>query len=217
MRPGSGAWLAMAALVTVAAGPDLSAHRRDEQLQAARIAIGPDHVAVDLDVTPGADLAEAVVASIDRDRSGTLSPAEQDGYARAVAGALWLANDGRAHTLRVVSATFPGLDAIRRGEGTIALRLQAAFPHPIEGRHELIFGNGYEPARSVYLANALVPRSTRVAIDGQRRSGNQHELTIDYTVAGHPASRTARILVTMAAGALLLVPLARRVRRGGVA
>jgi hypothetical protein len=216
MRCGRRAALATVAVVTVAAA-GLSAHRRDEQLQAARIAIEPDRVAIDLDLTPGIDLAEAAIAAIDRDRDGTLSPGEEDGYAKTVAGALWLANDREAHTLKVVSASFPALDAIRRGEGTIAVRLQAAFGKPIEGRHELIFGNGHEPARSVYLANALVPRSPRVTIAGQRRSATQHELTIDYTVAGEPTSRTGTILGMLAAAILVLVPLARRVRRGGAA
>jgi hypothetical protein len=213
MRPSRSVGLAVTAALAVATADDLSAHRRDEQLQAARIAVEPGQVTVDLDITPGAELAEAVIAAIDRDRSRTLSPAEQDAYARAVAGALWLANDREAHALRVLSATFPDLDALHRGEGTIALRLRAAIPEPLEGRHELIFGNGHEPARSVYLANALVPRSARLAIAGQRRSATQHELTIDYTVAADTSGRTTRVLVTLAAGALLLLPLARRLLR----
>jgi hypothetical protein len=206
MRPGKSVWLAMAVVAVAAA--DLTAHRRDEQLQAARIAIEPDHVAVDLDITPGADLAEAAIAGLDRDRSGALSPVEEEAYARAVAGALWLANDGEAHALRVVSATFPALDAIRRGEGTIALKLRAALRRPIEGRHELIFGNGHEPARSVYLANALVPRDARVTIGTQRRSATQHELTIGYTVAVARPGRKAGVMLLLTTSVLaLFVPL----------
>jgi hypothetical protein len=207
-------WLALTAALAVAAAADLSAHRRDEQLQAARIAIEPDRVVVDLDVTPGADLAAAAIAGIDRDGSGTLSPAEQDAYAYAVAGALWLANDRKAHALRVIAATFPDLDAVRRGEGTIALRLEATFSRPAEGRHQLIFGNGHEPARSVFLANALVPRNARVAIAGQQRSATQHELTIDYDVAPPGGPLPIDPSLVLLACAVAVVPVAMRVRRG---
>jgi hypothetical protein len=35
-----------------------SAHRRDEYLQAARIAVGPDRVRIELDLTPGMAVAD---------------------------------------------------------------------------------------------------------------------------------------------------------------
>lgn len=211
--------LAFAAVAAVAAAADLSAHRRDEQLQAARIAIDPDRVAVDLDITPGIDVAAAAIAAIDRDRDGVLSAPERDAYAGTVAAALWLANDHEAHALHVVSATFPDLAAIRRGEGTIALRLRAALGPHNEGRHELTFGNRHDAATSVYLANALVPRDGRVTIAGQRRTASQHELTIQYTVAPAAAPWAAGpSLAALASAAVMLVvwPLALRRRRGGV-
>ena len=204
--------------VAFAVGASLSAHRRDEHLQAARIAIEPEHVDVDLDITPGADLAEAAILAIDGDRDGTLSPAEQDAYAQSVAGALWLATNGEAHTLRLVSATFPDPAAMRRGEGTIALRLRAALGGDVLGGDgELIFGNGHQPAHSVYLANALVPRSPRVTVRGQRRSPTQHELTIAYTLAPEDAPYPAARIVWTLAAVLVVLPIVRHVlaqRRG---
>lgn len=187
-----------------------AAHRRDEHLQAARIGIEPDHVTVDLDVTPGADLAAAAIAAIDRDGDGTLSPAERDAYAGRVADALWLANDRDANTLRLISAVFPELAAMRRGEGTIALRWRADLPALEEGAHELIFGNGHAPTQSVYVANALVPRSARVSVMGQKRSPDQHELAIAYVLAPPGPSRLVRqAVVITAAAVLVLVPLGR--------
>jgi hypothetical protein len=47
-----------------AAGAGVSAHRLDECLQAARIAIEPDHVGLELDLTPGRAVADAIIADI---------------------------------------------------------------------------------------------------------------------------------------------------------
>jgi hypothetical protein len=197
MRPGSCVRLAVAAALAAGAASQASAHRRDEQLQAARIAIEPNRVTVDLDITPGAELAAGAIAAIDHDRDGALSPAEQDAYARGVAGALWLANDREAHELKVVSATFPDLPAMRRGEGTIAMRLQAALRPDNDGSHELMFRNGHDAAKSVYLANALVPHDARVTVGAQRRSATQHELTIAYTVAAARSGREAAVMLLL--------------------
>ena len=62
----------------------MSAHRRDEYLQAARLAIDPGGVQLELDLTPGIALAEAIIADIDRNRDGSLSDDEQRAYGRLV-------------------------------------------------------------------------------------------------------------------------------------
>ena len=72
----------------------MSAHRRDEYLQAARIAIDPGRVQIELDLTPGIALAEAIIADIDRNRDGSLSADEQRAYASLVLSALTLEVDG---------------------------------------------------------------------------------------------------------------------------
>ncbi len=200
--------------LALAAVTAISAHRRDEHLQAARIAIASDHVSVDLDITPGADLADAAIAAIDRDGDGALSAEERAAYATTVAAALWLANDREAHALQVVSASFPELAAIRRGEGTIALRLRATLRSGLaSGAHVLIFGNGHQPAQSVYLANALVPDDRHVTITGQRRSATQHELTIAYTLAPRAPPLLVASTVGVAAAVLLLLAIVRGRRR----
>ena len=205
----------VACVLVLAAGAAAPAHRRDEHLQAARIGITPDHVTVDLDITPGADLAAAAIAAIDRDADGSVSAEERDLYATSVAGALWLANDREAHALRIVSAAFPDVEAIRRGEGTIALRLRANLRSDLaSGEHQLIFGNGHQPAQSVYLANALVPEDSHVTIVSQRRSATQHELTIAYTLAAKAPPILLAGLLGAAVAVLALLVVARR-RMGG--
>jgi hypothetical protein len=164
----------------LAVGTTASAHRRDEHLMAARLAVEPGHVDLELDLTPGIAVAEATIADIDRDRDGVLSPAERRAYAARVLDAVVVELDGRPLHLQTVESTFPGLDEVRRGEGTIQLQSSARVPVPSTGRHRLAFRNMYAQDASIYLANALVPVSDRIVITAQRRDTTQRDLTIEY-------------------------------------
>src|SRR5580765_8182089 len=63
-----GTALAVALAAAVTLGTAASAHRRDEYLQAARLAVEPGRVDLELDLTPGIEVAEAIIADIDGDR-----------------------------------------------------------------------------------------------------------------------------------------------------
>jgi hypothetical protein len=165
----------------------MSAHRRDEYLQAARVDIASGIVHVDLDLTPGIALADAVIGEIDRNRDGSFSPDEQRDYGRVVLEALTLEIDGTRIRPGVLGSTFPGIEAMRRGEGSIRIRLAGSLPRLSPGAHQLLLRNLHSPERSVYLANALAPRGTDIEITAQRRDTNQTELTIDYLLRGEPA------------------------------
>ena len=84
----------LAAALAIAGGAELSAHRTDEYLQAARLAIDPWTVHIELDLTPGMALAESIIADIDRNRDGSLSAEEQRAYGSLVLSALTLEVDG---------------------------------------------------------------------------------------------------------------------------
>jgi hypothetical protein len=186
--------------LALAVGTSVSAHRRDEYLQAARIATEPDHVAIDLDLTPGAAGADALLATIDGNHDGSLSMIEQAAYARRVVGEVSLVLDGRPLPLQLASSAFPDLDAARRGEAAVRLRIRA-------GVADL------RPEHSAYLANALVPESKRVAVTAQRRSVDQHELTIDFELGGTPgATSGATLVLALVYTAALIIPLARWTR-----
>ena len=73
----------LAVTAVIAGAPSVSAHRRDEYLQAARLAIDPGGVQLELDLTPGIALAETIIADIDRNRDGALSADEQRAYGDA--------------------------------------------------------------------------------------------------------------------------------------
>ena len=176
------------ALTAVIAGTSASAHRRDEYLQAARLGVEPGQVELELDLTPGIAVADATIADLDRDRDGVLSEGEKRAYADRVLGAIVLELDGRALHLESIGITFPAVNDFRRGEGTIQLRSAVALPSQADGDHQLAFRNLHQREGSVFLANALVPKSDRVTIATQRRDPTQRDLTIDYVLRGGSAS-----------------------------
>src|SRR6185436_8782565 len=97
-----------------------------------------------------------------------------------VLGAIGVQIDGQALQTNPRASTFPVVEALRQGDGTIRLKVAAALPRLSEGHHQLFFRNTHRPEVSVYLANALVPESDRIAIMGQSRDRDQRDLTIDF-------------------------------------
>jgi hypothetical protein len=201
-----------AAAAVIAVTTAVSAHRQDEYLQAARLAIDPGGVEIELAMTPGIAVAESVIAEIDRDHDGSLSPGEREAYVALVLEAIDLEVDGRRVPLGVVGSRFPELDAMRHGEGTIVMRSAGAtLSQP--GAHHALFRNRHRPEISVYLANALIPTSERLSIDGQRRDPDQRELRVDYVVRAN-ASRASIVwlLIVLVAGAWTSYLLLQRPR-----
>jgi hypothetical protein len=196
-------------MALVLASTSVSAHRRDEYLQAARLAVEPDRVELQLDLTPGIDVAEAIIGDLDRDRDGVLSAHEQHAYVARVFDGLELRIDGRPVHADPM-ATFPDLDAFRRGEGTIRLRSSAIVRRVSAGAHSLMFRNRHRPDVSVYLANALVPDGDGIAITAQRRDPAQRDLTIDYIVRRDGAGVFAWLMGGIASALLLATLCVRR-------
>jgi len=170
----------------LAGGASTSAHRLDEYLQAARVTIEPNRVVIDLDLTPGVAVAGVVLADIDRDRDGSISSGEAQAYVARVLSDLTLAIDGAPLALSARASTFPAIQALRTGVGTIQLRLAAELPTLQPGTHRLALRNAHLPRVSVYLANVLVPASERVDVTNQRRDYNQRALDIDYVLREKP-------------------------------
>jgi hypothetical protein len=198
-------------LVLPAAG---RAHRLDEYLQASRIEIERGRVNVEIDLTPGVAVADDVLAWIDMDLTGAVSPAEADAYARRVLDAVTLDVDGRRQALVLVDRQVPSVISMRQGIGTIRVRATAATPIAAAGAHRLVYRNLHRPEVSVYLVNALLPDSRTLAITAQQRDVQQHELRLDYRIDGGwepPASQ--RSLFVALAGTGVLAALARHRRR----
>jgi hypothetical protein len=196
------------ALLLLGSSAHLSAHRRDEYLQAARLAVDPTAVQLELALTPGIAVADAVFNEADRNGDGVLAAAEQRASAAHVLAAINMSVDGVPVRMRPMGLNFPEREELTRGEGTIHLRYTAAMPRLIEGEHHLVFQNRYRGDIAVYLANALVPDSDRITVVAQRRDPAQRDLTIDFVVRGSPSSSrliwpTAAIAVVV--GLLMIV------------
>ncbi len=176
----------LAATIVVVAIAGTSAHRRDEYLQAARIALEPGRAQIELDLTAGIAVADIVLAEIDRDRTGTISAGEADAYAAVVHRAITLEVDGMAVPVELVASHFPSSDSVRRGEGTIRLTLTGAIPPLSAGPHHLLYRNMHRADIGAYLANALMPVNRSVAISAQRRDVAQRELIVDYLINADP-------------------------------
>jgi len=179
----------------------IGAHRLDEYLQAARIAIDRDRVVVELDLTPGVAVAPSVLAAVDRDRNGAITDAEGEDYARRVIDALVMHLDGRPVRPTLDEQTMPAWRDVAEGTGVIRLQASAPIPPVDSGRHALFFRNVHRSDIGVYLVNALVPADDRIEITRQRRDPVQHEVTIDFRVRG-PARQVGK--VWSALGALLV-------------
>jgi len=205
--------LAVVVALIVAAGAGVSGHRLDEYLQAARISLAPDRVQIELDLTPGIALAESIGREIDRDGSGAISPDEAAAYAEAVRHALRLAIDGTPIAPELVDSRFPMPEAMRAGEGMIRLHFAAPLPRLGAGAHELRYRNAHHPDIGVYLANALVPESSRVLITGQERDVDQRDLTIAYVLQPEPALGARLWLLGVVTSTLTLLFLVRRRHR----
>jgi hypothetical protein len=204
LRAARRASIVIAFLAAANTATELSAHRRDELLQAARIAFDGTRLEFQLDLTPGIEVADAVIDDVDLDRDGALSVDEQWSYCRRAAAATRLALDGRPPLqMQPRSCTFPALAEIRRGEGTIQLRATAAVAQLSVGDHHLLFRNTFEPVSSVYLANALVPASDGVAVTAQQRDGEQRSLAIDYRIRPAPAAGLPLLPLVALAGSAL--------------
>ena len=201
-RVSSGTAVRIALAMSVAAVSAGSAHQLDEYLQAAKLDIGLTRVELELELTPGVDVADAVIADIDRDGNGVASPDERSAYANRVLKAIELQLDGAPLGIQLTSSRFPALDTLRAGDGIIQLQSSAALARQDRGTHHLFFRNRHRPERAAYLANVLVPRDASIEVTAQRRNPTQSDLAIDYVVHSSRTSALAWLLSSLI-GALI--------------
>ena len=195
--------LASALVVSVWLGSasPADAHRLDEYLQATRLSIDVEQVRVEIDLTPGANVAAQIFAAIDADQDGQISRAEGDAYARDVLRAVALSVDDTPMAVALEDSQFPQFQDIILGEGMIRLRATALLPSFSAGRHRVSYTNHHSPVPSVYLVNAVEQANPRIQIGQPRRDMAQRSFTLDYTVAAD--ARLVRLGWLLAAVALV--------------
>jgi hypothetical protein len=191
--------------------PTLSAHRLDEYLHATRLAVATDRIDLEMDLTPGAALADAVFQSIDADHDGTISTAEARAYAADVLRYAVVRLDGEPLSPALVGCRSAQLAEMREGLGVLQITATAHVRRLTAGAHQLYFRNGHRPDRSVYLVNALVPSNPSISIVAQRRDFDQHEVSVDFRVDS--AWRSTVGIATVTAAISLPAALMWRRRR----
>lgn len=193
-----------------------AAHRLDEYLEAALVAIAADHVEVQLRLTPGVAVLPAVLALIDTDGDGLLSPAEQRAYTARVLSDLSLTLDGQPLSTRLTAARYPGQHALREGLGEIAIDLNATLPSLLLPRffspHRIAFENRHLRSLAAFQVNCLAPQDPAIKISAQRRDYAQTRYEVEYAQAlafpVGPSSAGGSSLWLVLLGCLLLGRLA---------
>jgi hypothetical protein len=185
------------------------AHRLDEYLQATLIGVTRDGTDIEIQLTPGVAMLPVLMAVIDGDGDGRISPEEERAYVGRVAREVELRVDGVAAPLSLVESTFPTIEAMREGLGTIRLKLRTA-----RSGHELRFENRHLPQVSVYLVNCLAAPSDGLVVRRQQRDSAQKAIELEYSFGGDVAPGiTMGSFWPAAIGMLLVVRMAVLVYR----
>jgi hypothetical protein len=166
------------ALLTLPAA--VFAHRLDEFLQATIVVVEPDHVRLQINLTPGVAVAGQVLALIDRNRDGMISTNEAGAYCELVKRELVVQLDHRDLKLILTSSYFPGAAELRTGWGFIQMEFSATPGKLSAGPHSLTIENRHLRSVSVYLVNAAQPASGSVQIIKQTRNENQSSGEIEF-------------------------------------
>jgi hypothetical protein len=181
VRATSGRLLMVIAAV-LALLPSLAAHRLDEYLQATVAMIEPDGIRLRINLTPGVDVANQVLAKIDLNRDAIISEKEAATYAESLRRDLVVRLDRSDAGLEVAALSFAEVDELRTGRGTIRIEFSVTSTPLVVGAHRLTVENRHLSRASVYLFNAALPKSGSVKIGRQKRSNDQHRGEIEFEV-----------------------------------
>lgn len=192
--------------------------------QSAYVTVGPEGVLVELDMSPGSQVARQVVALLDTDADGALSVSEERAYASAVLRDLSLEIDGRPEQLEISTLDFPPIEHLASGESKLSLSFVGPKEALSPGAHQLVFRNTHAPVTSAHQAHAIAADAS-IALGAPKRDASGDTLTATFTVTasptgtrttGHDASEERRPLwlgLLVGAPALLGVALQRRRKR----
>src|SRR4051812_38405467 len=118
----------LSAILLLSLGSPVFAHRLDEYLQATLISIDKDHVGLFMRLIPGVAVSSSVLATMHTQAGNVISDLEQRAYAEQVLRDVVLSIDNTRLTPRLVSVSFPTIEAIKEGTGEVQLELNADLP-----------------------------------------------------------------------------------------
>lgn len=170
-------------LVAWLAAASASAHRLDEYLQATMVVIEPSAVRLQLTLTPGVEVANDVLAQIDRNGDGVVSDKEAADYAEALRRNLVARLDDQNLELKLTHSKVPPPSELRSGTASIELDYTIPLQAMAAGGHKLSLENRHLNGVSVYLLNAALPKSAKIKIKRQLRSEYQRTGEIEFEVS----------------------------------
>ena len=191
---------------------DAHAHRLDEYLQAARLSLAHDRVALELDLTPGVAIAPDIISMIDRDADLAITPQEAQAYGQEVVSETVVTLNGGRVAMTLDRIEIPPADDLRTGLGTIAVRASGDLVRLAGGRHTLQYQNNHQPGRAVYLINALAPDNPSIRVVSQRRDSIQREGRIEYEIQSSSTAPWFWLVAAVACFHRQVASLYRRVR-----
>ena len=184
--------MGVSALLALSLVGGAAAHRLDEYLQATLIGVTQDGIDLEIQLTPGVQMLPVLMAVIDQDRDGRISPEEERAYVSRVAREVELRVDGAQAPLSLIESQFPAVEAMREGLGTIRMKLRTA-----RSGHDLRFENRHLPQVSVYLVNCLAAPADGLVVGRQTRDAAQRSIEFEYSfgAAAVPGPRAAWIAI----------------------
>jgi hypothetical protein len=155
-------------------------HQLDEYIQATLVAIEPGDIRLQIDLTPGVEIADQVLPLIDRDHNGVISTNEATAYAELLKRDLIVKMDEHLIALKLNTSKFPALSELRTGWGIIQLEFSVTAKSFASGAHKLTLENRHLPDISAYLVNAAKPKSAQIQITAQKRNESQSLVEVDF-------------------------------------
>jgi hypothetical protein len=194
--------------------PAAFAHVLDEYLQSTLVAIEPGEVRLKINLTPGVEVADKILAQIDRDRDGVISNDEAAAYSEVLQRDLTVRMDGRDIGLKLTESNIPELAELRTGHGIIQVEFSITPGSFSAGPHRLSFENRHFNSFGVYLFNAARPRSASIQIARQNRNSSQStgEIEFAYDAPSH-SSNVPGFVALFAVILLVTVAAVWRIRR----
>jgi hypothetical protein len=157
------------------------AHPADEYVQAAYIELG-SAIDLELDLTPGEQVAAQVLRQIDSNQNQNFEPVELQTYAKTVLTQLQLSLNGQKLRLDFVDVQPPKPQVFLDGGGTIKIYATTTLP-PQAGTYQLEFNNRHSPVKSGYLANVFV-QSKALRVVAQKRNETQSRYWVEFVQVG---------------------------------
>jgi hypothetical protein len=160
------------------------AHTLDEVFQGAYLTLAPGEVRLELDVTAGINVAEAVLRVLDADADRTITEAEAEEYARYVLAHSTLSLDGVAVSWRLDRVIVPAYANLELGSDTIKIHAVAE-RSDTPGEHAVAYRNSYTPPEARPTANVFLRpgEGWDYRITRQQRGDDGRELIVTYTVS----------------------------------